>query len=391
LAEIIYDEVGLKPSDDFFGLIHSSSLWKAKRFLHTAVASHSALDWELDVELADGIVPLFFSASMTSRGIVIIGMKDAVVSAPIPKGLLQRASTNPDSLGPALKDLHFRKQSKARAQRRLRRELSRISNASTAWQKASDSAKLKAERGGQTRLIRMLAHDLRNSISGILAASQYLIEDAAPLVDSQHVTLLRSIESSSGLLLRLIEDVLEIPWAGSGTPKFHFQWTDVTRLVDHSAAIHRPLAQARDTRLDVRKDDAVPRLLLDPVKMTHALNALLTNAIRSSPPGSNVEIGIVTRPESVVITVSHTGPADAAQNQNADRGPRTRRVHGVSALTLSSVRRIVEGHGGAVRMDNRARRDTFTLTLSRVRRRKVQPQDARPRRGAGIMKAPQNA
>ena len=71
-SEVIYDELGVKPNKNFCSLIHTSSQRKAKRFLKTTVASHSALDWELDVALPHGISSLFFSAAMTGKGIVIL-------------------------------------------------------------------------------------------------------------------------------------------------------------------------------------------------------------------------------------------------------------------------------------------------------------------------------
>lgn len=70
---------------------------------------------------------------------------------------------------------------------------------------------------GRHAAIRKLVHDLRNPISGILSASQYLIEDAGPCLDQQQRAMLVSIEASGIRLLRLIEDFE--PWGKrSGKP-----------------------------------------------------------------------------------------------------------------------------------------------------------------------------
>ena len=68
--------------------------------------------------------------------------------------------------------------------------------------------RLKTAPSGQIRLIKVLAHDLRNPISGILAASQCLIEDASTLLDDQQMTLLTAdarapggIEGTGGVLV----------------------------------------------------------------------------------------------------------------------------------------------------------------------------------------------
>jgi signal transduction histidine kinase len=206
LAEVIYDEVGLKPVHDFLSLVHSSSLPKAKRFLKTVLASHSAFDWQLKLSLADGNVPFFFSAAMANPGILIIGTKDPASSKPMPQALFQRTKRHAETLSPALQELASVRQAKARTRRRLRSGLSRLNRALEENSDPAGTSKTDAER--QRNLIRTLAHDLRNPISGILTASQYLIEDASPLLEAEHVTLLRSIESSSEFILKLITDML---------------------------------------------------------------------------------------------------------------------------------------------------------------------------------------
>ena len=55
---------------------------------------------------------------------------------------------------------------------------------------------------------RKVAHDLQNPISGILAATQYLIEDAGPILADHHLTALHAIEASGFRLLRLIDTLV---------------------------------------------------------------------------------------------------------------------------------------------------------------------------------------
>jgi signal transduction histidine kinase len=58
--------------------------------------------------------------------------------------------------------------------------------------------------------VRKMAHDLQNPISGILAATQYLIEDAGPILENHHVIALKAIESSGFRLLRLIDNLVAV-------------------------------------------------------------------------------------------------------------------------------------------------------------------------------------
>ena len=364
IIDVIYDETGVKPNRTFFSLIHASSQRKAKRFLKTVIASHAALDWELDAALPNGISRFFFSASMTAKGLVILGTKDAVRFGALPDGV--GTATGRELVGTAIQNLKPQRQTKAHVRKRLGSELLRLTK-TAASQAGAQPAGSRTSQAAQANLLKMLAHDLRNPISGILAASQYLIEDAAAVLDSQQTTLLRSIESSSGLMLRLIGDLLEVSSAGGKKPKLHLRLTDLAELVEKSAAAHRPLALAKNIQIAVEKVGAVPRLDLDPAKMTQAINALLTNAVRSSRPGSVIEISLSTLPGKVVISI----PVQVGDSPTEASSPATqslRRIRYGNSFTLSMTRSIVDGHGGTIRLHDAARRPSYTVSLPRSRR-----------------------
>jgi signal transduction histidine kinase len=217
--------------------------------------------------------------------------------------------------------------------------------------------------GNHIPFIRMLAHDLRNPISGILAASQCLLEDAALFLDGPHVTLLRAIESSSGLLLHLIEDMLEVARADSGRLRLRLRPADVTKLVQTSLQIQRARADARNIRLSMTRDEEVPRVEIDPPKLRWALNALLANTIRSSEPGGEIEIHVSAQRKNVVIAVRHAGTGTPART-DARSGSSRRGRDQASALTVSTARLIVEGHGGTIRVNQKST-PSYTLTLPR--------------------------
>ena len=81
LGEIIYDELGvqhrLAPGQEFSRIVAPFHIRKVTRFLRTIQVSRSALDWELTLALPHGLLPFFFSGSVTTRGIIIIGTRGA--------------------------------------------------------------------------------------------------------------------------------------------------------------------------------------------------------------------------------------------------------------------------------------------------------------------------
>jgi signal transduction histidine kinase len=227
----------------------------------------------------------------------------------------------------------------------------------------------------------MLAHDLRNPISGILAASQCLLEDASPFQDGPHVTLLRAIESSSDLMLRLIEDMLEVARADSGQLRLRLRPTDVTKLVEKTVAQQRKQADGKNIRLKVTRDAEVPRVEIDAPKLSWAFNALLANAIRSSEHGGEIEVQIAGRRKNVVLVIRRAGGSAHSGDSRGRSSGRERRRAG--ALTVSTARLIVEGHGGAIRVDQRTTPPSYTLTLPKPEARKSEASVLKARSSAG--------
>lgn len=232
----------------------------------------------------------------------------------------------------------------------------------------STEPRSRMSRGPQTRLIRMLAHDLKNPISGILAASQCLLEDTALFLDAQQQALLRSIEFSSELMLQLIEDMVVVAQAGSDDLKPRFRAADLLELVEQSAAIYRPKAEAKNTRLEVRRHGVVPHLDLEPQKMLRALNALLASMVRCSPSGGEIELKISAQRKSVVITVRHLGSEDPFTHRAFSSRSSKQGGAKPSALTLSAVRLIVKAQGGGIRVQKGALCPSYQLTLPRPSR-----------------------
>lgn len=206
-------------------------------------------------------------------------------------------------------------------------------------------------------LLELAAHDLRNPLSGVLGATQLLIEDAGPVLNTDQVTLLRSIESSTQFMLRLVDDMVELPQFGAGDRKLDRHSVEIGLLTEQVVAVNLPLAHTRRIELDVfvRRPEAV--VSADPVKLARALEALLTSSIRSSDAGSRIELLVDVESEHVVITLRHeaVGHSSAAVRSLFDPSftKRTKRrfIEERAALTLGYAKGIVEAHQGTVQIN----------------------------------------
>ncbi len=114
----------------------------------------------------------------------------------------------------------------------------------------------------------------------------------------------------------------------------------------------------------------MPQLEVDPVKMNQVINSLLTNAIKSARQGGKIDIRAGVRGHHVVISIRAEGPAISADDLQSLFNPTQKRRNkralreAVTALALANVKRIVEGHGGSMRVQtDPLKGSTFTIKL----------------------------
>jgi signal transduction histidine kinase len=205
-------------------------------------------------------------------------------------------------------------------------------------------------------LLELAAHDLRNPLSGVLTAIQFLIEDAGGVLNADQLVLLRSIESSAQLMLRLVEDMAELPQLATSTLNFEWHSTDLGLLLEHIVAVNRPLAENRRITIDLRMERPQATVRADPVKLSRALESLLTSTIRSSQAGGKIELQLTFEGDDVIITLQHEDPGHSSDilrglfDPSLASRPKRKFMQERAALTLAYARRVLEAHQGTVRL-----------------------------------------
>jgi K+-sensing histidine kinase KdpD len=363
LKEVIYDKLGLHsrltPGGEFAAIIAPTHLRKATRFLQTVRATGSAVDWELNVTMPAGVTPLFFSGCVAGLGVVIVGAKERLSDSAQEK-IARHAGRNSDDPAGEWKQRAVARAATPMVERKARRPAS-LPNETPRSGNGTEASLLWLE---------IATHDLRNPVSGILAAAQFLIEDAGRILQTHHITLLRSIESSSQFMLRLLQDLSEIPALESSHLQFDFNLTDFGILLEDAVFANRPLAASKRVSLELKIEKPAPMIFADASKIGHALNTLLASAVRYAPADDKIEVRVGARKNHAVITLRSEDPDKLANDLkslfDSSRGgrPKSGLSEERAALTLGMAERIVAGHRGTIQMGADAARGVFlTLTL----------------------------
>ena len=221
--------------------------------------------------------------------------------------------------------------------------------------------------GLQMNFVAGVSHELRTPLAVIHTAAFNLRGKLArqPEQVEKYGAL---IQRESGKLSALVEQVLRFAGASAGQVLRKREEVMVEALVERSlpdASMEAAAAGNGSSRLpeivfEKRIPPDLPRVLVDPEAMPHALRNLIENAIKYGGPWVGISAAATTTRNgpAVEITVADRGPGIPADEIDHVFDPffRGRRaiqdqVHG-TGLGLNLVKRIVEAHGGSLRVES---------------------------------------
>ena len=209
----------------------------------------------------------------------------------------------------------------------------------------------------QRQLIADASHELRTPVTSLRTNIEVLLM-GAELDAEDRRRLLSDVVEQSEELATLVGDLIELARGDQPLPD-----TEEVRL---DAIAEESLARARRNAPGIVFEADLQPTLIDgmPERLSRALNNLLDNASRHSPPGGPVALRI--SPAGVEVRDHGAGVDREDQPYVFDRFYRGRGSRGQqgSGLGLSIVRQVTEQHGGTVSVTNAADGGAvFTLRL----------------------------
>jgi PAS domain S-box-containing protein len=219
-------------------------------------------------------------------------------------------------------------------------------------------------------LISVVSHDLRTPLTSIMGYLELALgEDADGEISDERRDYLLVAQRNAQRLHRLVEDLLFVSRVKSGRSGLLLEAHDVGRLVRDTVENALPTASSADIVLASQCDPDV-EALVDSHRVSEAVENLISNALKFTPPGGRVTVRVVGDADSVFIRVSDTGigvPAEDVQHL-FDRFFRTSSAEAVpgAGLGLSIVKAIVDAHGGGIEVESEpGAGTTFELRLPR--------------------------
>ena len=218
-------------------------------------------------------------------------------------------------------------------------------------------------------LISSVSHELRTPLAGILGYSEMLLDgDAGPLTVEQ-AQMITIVERSGQRLSRIVEDLLTMSRIETSTSRAETEWLDPVPVTRAACAELRPLADAKRQQLTLCAPESTTEgIAAVPDDIHKIMVNLIANAIKYTPDGGSIGVGVRTADDMMHIDVIDNGIGIAAEDHQRVFGQFYRTNPGDDApagtgLGLAIVDALVRRNRGTITVDSAIGRGT-RMTVS---------------------------
>lgn len=159
----------------------------------------------------------------------------------------------------------------------------------------------------KNELLGMASHDIRNPLTSIQGYSGFLLKKGGALNESTRTEFLKIINTASGTILDLVNDLLNLSAIESGQLALNLKPGSLRELIEERVYLYTHLATEKQIKLTTNYQD-IPVFLFDAPRIGQVLDNLLTNAIKFSPIGGVIEISAKTSNGCVRVSIVDEGP-----------------------------------------------------------------------------------
>ena len=219
-------------------------------------------------------------------------------------------------------------------------------------------------------LLHTVSHDLRTPLTIIQAQAQLLkrmLEMAGQ--NGRQRRSVETIVTAARRMNAMIQDLVDSARLESGQLRLERQPLDLEAFVADLLGRSREVLETGRVKVDIAK--GLPPVSADPNRLERILTNLLSNALKYSPPETDVLLTGQRTDDQVTVSVSDRGagiPGDDLPHL-FDRFYRVRRAKRAEGLGLGLyiTRMLVEAHGGRIWVESEVGKgSTFSFTLPAI-------------------------
>jgi signal transduction histidine kinase len=218
-------------------------------------------------------------------------------------------------------------------------------------------------------LLAWVGHDLRTPLTSV----RLIVEALADQVVEDPLTIQRYLQTAQRdirSLSRLIDDLFEMAQLDAGGLQLELCPNSISDLVSDTLESFSAQAARQGVTLKGSIAPGIDPVLLDAQQIGRVLANLVSNALRYTPSGGTVEVGVSAAPGGVQVQVCDTGEGITTEDlphifEQFYRGEKSRsRATGGAGLGLAIAQGIIEAHSSHIGVESTPGEGTrFFFTL----------------------------
>ncbi|MGI6251181.1 MAG: ATP-binding protein [Anaerolineaceae bacterium] len=195
-----------------------------------------------------------------------------------------------------------------------------------------------------------IAHDLRTPLT-VIGGYVESMQDGDLEVSPERLSL---ISTEIEHLKQMVGELRLLSQADAGELKLYPAYLDPNEIIAQSVAIFQVEAAKKEITLETNPDERAGMILADESRMQQVMENLIGNALRYTPKGGKIKLGVQNLPDQIRLSVADTGEGIAPEElpyifERFRRADRSRHSDDTqSGLGLAIVKAIVALHSGKV-------------------------------------------
>ena len=218
----------------------------------------------------------------------------------------------------------------------------------------------------KTKFIDVVSHELRTPLTVMRGYLELLESEYKNNMDAKVMSKMHVMKANADRMYDLVESMLDVAQIEKGAMEVTKQDAPIKALIEEVVASQRPFSIEKHQELTIVSIGEIGNIKIDVKKIRDALKNIVNNAIRYTPEGGKIQVGIANEGKMIHIWVRDNGVGipTAELEKIFDR------FHIVSAEELSHqvdriglglpiTKGIIEGHGGKIWVESEVGRGSI--------------------------------
>lgn len=210
----------------------------------------------------------------------------------------------------------------------------------------------------KSNFLAIAAHELKTPLTAMQGCLALISQGKAGILTRKQKEFIQVVEEAAERLYRLVEGLLDISGIELGRIKMNLERTDLRSLLKQEMMVGRVPIQEKGIILETSFDEQLKEIDCDRDRMREVIENLVSNAVKYTPRNGKVRVEAWNVRNGVEIKVQDSGIGISPEEQEKIFEPflhiKKAGLDGQrsTGLGLALVKRIVEAHGGAVRVES---------------------------------------